>query len=918
MNARTSALQIHTPRSTTIPKMPKPTSFISQQRALPRSGTGAWFHREQAAGSRNPLQPLDATTHEPSDSHAHGIPSPAYLQQAVGLCVAIILNLLASAEMAGVFGSTSSWISTAVPAALMGAIAGLLVSGTGMRTRKSLPILLVGQCVIGPTIALRDTAALGFIPTWRTITEGLKSAIGSFTYVLALPVPIDIRDGGLATQCLMALWTPMLWCTFFSATAALTAARCRNALLCVPVGVNLAIAAYLGTVRNGVEDITLIIRGAAIALTFVLWLSWSNHASGRNHVWNRHDWLIIAITCLCAGAIAFPACYAFPRDRMVGRERYEPPSIALNQTSPLSGMRWYIRNHKDDVVLIVQGLSSHVPIRMAVMDRFDGNVWNLSDTIVAGSSSDFRLIGTTANTPRQQGARVTATFTVAVDLPDQWLPTAGIVTGIALPGKASAAHATGKSADDQQDAYAVRDVYYNQSTQTATLSEPLWAENSYVVSATMPADVPQARISAAKPAQTAGAVMPTDHIPESASAMARSLTAGIDGGQAAQALVQGLRDNGWFSHGMGGEYPSAPGHGHHRIDQLLSGKAMVGDSEQYASAMALMARAIGLRSRVVLGFRAKSHQDQDPTATQPLMPEGAESNRQPPIRSESPSSTHKQLFTGNDIEAWVEIELSGLGWVAFYPTPEESKVPNEDVISAPPNPHTLRRQPPPPLTDPLGDERMEHTGSVTGGRNAEASEPDSVVHPMRRIMTRIALYGLPAWLMLMAGVSIMLANALQLAGLRRRGPPGKRAESAWDSVCLLAWRIGICQAGPKSMSTRRMQAAALDAEFAPSERTALKRLCDQADKAAFSGLTTTEETAQDCWRDADRLRSALLSHHTLTKRLIAGLTFQRIPSASGAAYLAFARARYSPSACQYPFRRLVARQAAKSIAAASP
>ena len=63
------------------------------------------------------------------------------------------------------------------------------------------------------------------------------------------------------------------------------------------------------------------------------------------------------------------------------------------------------------------------------------------------------------------------------------------------------------------------------------------------------------------------------------------------GGEAAQSLADKLRESGWFSHGLNGDYPSRAGHGNYRIDQLLAGSAMVGDSEQYASAMALMARS---------------------------------------------------------------------------------------------------------------------------------------------------------------------------------------------------------------------------------------------------------------------------------------------------------------------------------------
>ena len=46
-------------------------------------------------------------------------------------------------------------------------------------------------------------------------------------------------------------------------------------------------------------------------------------------------------------------------------------------------------------------------------------------------------------------------------------------------------------------------------------------------------------------------------------------------------------------------------------------------------------------------------------------------------------------FTGNDVTAWVEIKLDGYGWVAFYPTPKETKVPDENQNLTPPNPQSL-------------------------------------------------------------------------------------------------------------------------------------------------------------------------------------------------------------------------------------
>ncbi|MFR5004335.1 MAG: hypothetical protein ACLUB5_00960 [Bifidobacterium dentium] len=62
------------------------------------------------------------------------------------------------------------------------------------------------------------------------------------------------------------------------------------------------------------------------------------------------------------------------QNRTILRDHYDPPLSPYDYTSPLSGMRSYIKNHKDDVLLTVDDLPAGSTVRLAVMDRFDGNV----------------------------------------------------------------------------------------------------------------------------------------------------------------------------------------------------------------------------------------------------------------------------------------------------------------------------------------------------------------------------------------------------------------------------------------------------------------------------------------------------------------------------------------------------------------
>jgi transglutaminase-like putative cysteine protease len=78
----------------------------------------------------------------------------------------------------------------------------------------------------------------------------------------------------------------------------------------------------------------------------------------------------------------------------------------------------------------------------------------------------------------------------------------------------------------------------------------------------------------------------------------------------------------------------------------------VGYCEQYASAMAIMARTLDIPSRVVVGF---------------LQPEQVDGNN--------------WVFRGTDMHAWPELHFSGIGWVRFEPTPDTETSEGSEPLS---------------------------------------------------------------------------------------------------------------------------------------------------------------------------------------------------------------------------------------------
>ena len=552
-----------------------------------------------------------------------GLSRQPWGKRIASLVLIAAMMLLAQANLIDVYGGVATWAIAAVPATLLGAIIALAGMLPALRLWWQIVFLAFAQFIIGPVVTLSSTTSHYVIPTLKTLSSGWEMTFGSFKYIISVDPPLGTQDGVL-----MAVWTIGLWLTFFTGVFAINANAWLSLVGVLPLAAAVAVCALLGTDSGWQRAIC----GIAFALLLIIWLSWRLELLE----WGR--WIsALIIVVLAAG----------------------------------SGMRSYIKDHKKDVLLTVHNLPAGTPVKLAVMDRFDGTVWNLSDSSEATDSSNYHRVGTTIKAD-EQGKSFTATFTVDQGLTDTWLPLAGAATGVSFAN----------DADNGNDTF-----YYNTDTDSAIIPAGTRKGLTYTESGIIARNPTDKQISSAAAARITQPE--AQDVPDSASKLATSIAGGqSSGGAAATALADTLKDSGWFSHGLEGDYPSDAGHGNYRINKLLAGTAMVGDSEQYASAMALMARDLGLPSRVVLGFLPKNEDGEITDA-----------------RTEKTSGNGTKIeFTGNDVTAWVEIKLQGLGWVAFYPTPKETKMPDENQNLTPPNPQTLVRQPPVPLTDPLRDQ----------------------------------------------------------------------------------------------------------------------------------------------------------------------------------------------------------------------
>ncbi len=153
----------------------------------------------------------------------------------------------------------------------------------------------------------------------------------------------------------------------------------------------------------------------------------------------------------------------------------------------------------------------------------------------------------------------------------------------------------------------------------------------------------------------------------------------------------------WFREGGGFEYDlkqAAPGNG---VDELVAflqegDGGRVGYCEQFASAMAAMARALGIPARVAVGFLSPTELDDG-----------------------------QWEYSTDDFHAWPELYFSGAGWVRFEPTPgnRAADVPSytEGGVSvAPPSESSTGPSEEPSATNPLDPARtLDPGGELPAG-----------------------------------------------------------------------------------------------------------------------------------------------------------------------------------------------------------
>lgn len=649
-------------------------------------------------------------------------------------------------------------------------------------------VTLVAWLLFGPALAMPSATIGHLIPTQRSIIAMLRAPVTSWKQMLTLTPPIGETGNLLAVPLILALMTTLLGLAISLRTA-------RPALAWVPGCAAIVVAWGVGTTTTVAPRWT----GIALVALIVVWTSYRRANLRQSLVQQRRRFRVgtagagaVVLAVLTAVTVAAAPLVQPDGPRRVIRHTVAPPLDINNYPSPLQGFRGLMDQRRDEVVFSIYGVPAGAVIELATLDVWSGNTYVIS-TSASGEAQEgrFERIGARVKTPLKG---VASTVQVRVsDLNGVWVPMVGQLSSMTFEGERRVGLADS--------------LFYNAATTTAIEAIGLAPGDSYSMAVVVP-DQPSA---AAVKAAAAGAVNQPDGDtpPDSVRDLATKWSAGsATSGEALQRIAARLQQ-GYYSNGLPNQAASLSGHSFARIEALLATpEKMVGDEEQYAVAMALMARAIGVPARVVYGFE---------------VPDGGSGD-----------------VRGADVRAWTEANLEGLGWVRFNPTPSHDRELTTPITQNPPEARPHVEDPPP---DPQRPEQ------VPPDTESEVSPPqDDPAEPpfnWQRAALWFLLIGIPLVTLVLPPLLILIAKSMRRRRRLRTGSPDQRVGGAWSELVDRARDLGRT---PTPTATRTEQAELMAVNFPQMVTTSDPiALAMRADAAIFSPDPESAEDAQAYW-----------------------------------------------------------------------
>lgn len=670
-------------------------------------------------------------------------------------------------------------------------------------------VLIAGALVAGSVV-----------PPWTSLGEGARLAVTGWKSLLTTVPPVD-SSGPLVVL-------PLLLGLVAGCAGALIARRNTGPWLPVTPAVGVAILTILTGTREGWHPI---VSGVGLAACATSWASLRRRRRLRVVGTGAGVWTQVAVAAallLTSGAGSWMVAPHLPgadRPRFVARDLVEAPFDVDQYPSPLLGFRKYgesMRLLHDASLLRVSGLPAGSRLRLSVLDFYTGSVWSAGSG-VEGSGAVFQRVGRTIRAGTEaHGRDTTAVVTVQPAFASQqelspWVPGVGPWSRITF---------SGPRATDLRDT-----LRYNTQTGQGLVTARL--QGGDVVSVTGAA-VPEIDITKAgfRPATT-----PLLD-PDTTAFVDPIASAWLDADPARPplaALAIRLRDKvrAFTDGGLDAKQGYLPGHSEWRIRRFLEAKLdqpdSYGSDEQFAAAYALLANAVGVPARVVLGA---------------VVPSGGD-------------------VTGKDIRAWVEVEAESGQWFAVPNSafesgpsqvavgdPEETTSVTDPVLVPPaagaPAPGSVAA-----LTD--GDPGANRPGGGAGG--GPGGDPGSGRVPAW-VATTVSYAAVPTGALAAAALTAGSARGIRRRRRRTVGSASRRIAAGWRDLTDQARDLGVTV----PVGATRMEQAAIVGHHG---------LASLADRAVFGAHDAGDAQIEAYWAQLRTARKAVRRAVPWRRRLLA-------------------------------------------------
>ena len=604
--------------------------------------------------------------------------------------------------------------------------------------------------------------------------------------------------------------------------------------------------------------------GIAGLLVSLLWLAWRSRdermrslrraaASSGVRISRRPTRADQRRTALGAGMLAIAvvaAAVVVPfaargAERDVLRAGVGPELAIASAVSPLAQYRSQFADARAVDVLFTVSARGVLPdrVRLATLDSYDGEIYRSDGTGALDRARFVRVPST-----RDAGAGVPVDVQVTIQqLGGIWMPTIGHLEAVEFTGPRAAALA---------------DRFYYRADAAAgvqTAGGGLTAGDAYRLTAVEQATPDLAEIEAP------GGLGESPATPQSLRTWVDEHASGA-GGAALAGLVALLRERGYLSHGLdAGEsppvwmqslpdytfQPSASGHSLARVDAMFARLleretdpraaasenfvAAVGDDEQFATAVALIAHELGFPARVVVGAHLSA--------------------ADPDVRT-----CEAGVCRAQDLSAWTEVQSAAGVWIPVDVTPQHAQSPSLEVTDQR-NPENVTEVRPDPVEDVVPPEPVQEDNGADDGTDDAAGLDLAWLWPVLRIGGIVLLV-----LLLVLGpfALVAAAKASRRRTRRTQGSPDARIAGGWDEYVDAAVDAG--RDAPPDLT--RSELAAL---FATPSGAAL---ATDADRAVFSGAAVPASDAAEFWRAVDQERRTLRAERGFWRGVVATVSLR--------------------------------------------